>query len=129
MGGEVGSVRLVIRVLAFLGTAIIAYGLSVFLYGVANQISAAPSGPLWDPSFRTSLRFILIILGFIALVFPAFRTESPRPQRAQAVFAAAFFAVYVFFKLTKVVDPDVPLHLAAGVILPFWDHFVHTVSR
>jgi uncharacterized membrane protein HdeD (DUF308 family) len=122
-------VRLVMRVLSIAATVVVAYGIAIFLYGIADQVSAMPNGPLWDPSFRTSLRFILIILAFIALVIPAFRTDSPSSQRAQAVFAAAFFAVYVFFKISKLVDPDIPFRAVAAYVAPLWVSIVHSVNR
>ncbi len=117
------------RVLSIAATVVVAYGIAIFLYGIADQVSAMPNGPLWDPSFRTSLRFILIILAFIALVIPAFRTDSPSSQRAQAVFAAAFFAVYVFFKISKLVDPDIPFRAVAAYVAPLWVSIVHSVNR
>ena len=101
--------RLVTRVLSLLATIVVAYAIALFLYSVADQVSMMPSGPLWDPSFRVSLRFILIIAGAIALVIPAFNSEAPA--------------------LTKLVDVDYPFHAVAGVIGPLWANFIHTVTH
>jgi len=122
-------VRLVTRVLSLLATIVVAYAIALFLYSVADQVSMMPSGPLWDPSFRVSLRFILIIVGVIALVIPAFNAEAPSSTRAQAIFATVFFIVYVLLKMTKLVDVDYPFHAVAGFIGPLWANFIHTVTR
>lgn len=88
-----------------------------------------PNGPLWDPSFRTSLRFVLIILAFIALVIPAFRSDLPSGQRSQAIFAAGFFVVYVFLKISRLADPDIPFRAVATYVLPMWQNVVHAVNK
>jgi len=120
-------VRLVTRVISLVATIVVAYGIAVFLYSVADQVSAMPSGPLWDPSFRVSLRFILLIIGLIALVIPAFNSEAPSSTRGQAVFAAAFFVGYVFLKITRLVDPDIPLRAVLAYIGPLWQNLIHSV--
>ncbi len=120
--------RLVTRVLSLVATVVVAYAIAIFLYSVADQVSAMPSGPLWDASLRVSLRFILIIIGTIALVIPAFNSDAPAGTRAQAVFATAFFVVYILLKMTKLVDVDYPFHAVAGYVGPLWANFIHQVT-
>ncbi len=112
--------NLVTRLASLLVTVVVSYGIAIFLFSVADQVSAMPSGPLWDDSLRVSVRFILIIIGLVALVVPAFRSESPASQRSQAIFAACFFAGYVFLKITRLLDPDVPLHVVVSYVQPVW---------
>jgi hypothetical protein len=89
----VGAIR---RLLVLVGSLIVGYVISVFLYAVADSISKMPKGPLWDSSFQTSFRFIMLIIAFVAV-------------RTASILTVLVFVVYIGLKLGGVGHPDFPV--------------------
>jgi hypothetical protein len=102
----VGAIR---RLLVLVGSLIVGYVISVFLYAVADSISKMPKGPLWDSSFQTSFRFIMLIIAFVVVLSPAFRSQHTPAVRTASILTVLVFVVYIGLKLGGVGHPDFPV--------------------
>ncbi len=101
-----GAIR---RLLVLVGSLIIGYVISVFLYAVADSISKMPKGALWDSSFQPSFRFIMLIVAFVVVVIPAFRSEEAPAVRTASILTVIVFVVYIGLKLGGIGHPDFPV--------------------
>ena len=101
-----------------------AYLLAVFLYGVIDRIGALPQGPLWDPAFRLPVEVVLVIIFVCAFLAPFFAEGTESPRRLFWAFSAFFLVTYTYFRISHVVDPDLPLKLVmSDVIQPLRARF------
>jgi hypothetical protein len=116
------------KILVLLGSLLVGYIISVFLFAVADSISKMPSGKLWDESFRAPLRFILLIICFVVVLIPAFRSEEEPAVKTAAILTVGIFVVYIGFKISGIGHPDYPVTWALAHLEPMRQYLAGLAS-
>lgn len=97
-----------------------AYVAGTILFIVITQLSLLPQGPLWDPSFRGPLIFVMLIIVFSVLLVPLFMRETDPAVRTFTILTVLVLVVYAAFHHSPAFDPERPMHfIMTHVFTPF----------
>lgn len=100
--------------------ALLAYVVATFLFVVITQLSLLPQGPLWDPSFRGPLIFMMLIVVFAVLLVPLFMRDVDPAVRTLSSFTVLALVVYAAFHRVPAFDPERPMRfIVTYVFIPF----------
>jgi phosphatidylglycerophosphate synthase len=100
--------------------ALAAYVFATFLFIVITQLSLLPQGPLWDPSFRGPLIFMMLIVVFAVLLVPLFMREVDPAVRTLSGLTVLALVVYAAFHHVPAFDPERPMRfIVSHVFTPF----------
>jgi hypothetical protein len=100
--------------------AVVAYGVATFLFIVLEQLSLLPQGPLWDPSFRGPMVFVMLIVVVSVLLVPLLMREVDPAVRTFSIFSAVVLVVYAAFHHSPAFDPERPMRfIVTYVFTPF----------
>jgi hypothetical protein len=100
--------------------ALVAYVVATVLFIVITQLSLLPQGPLWDPSLRGPMIFVMIIVVVSVLLVPLFMTEADPVVRTFSICVALVVVVYAVFHHSPAFDPERPARfIVTHVFTPF----------
>jgi len=100
--------------------ALVAYVVGTVVFIVITQLSLVPQGPLWDPSFRGPLIFMMLIVVFAVLLLPLFLREADPALRTVSSLTVLVLVVYAAFHHVPAFDPERPMRfIVTYVFIPF----------
>jgi ABC-type multidrug transport system permease subunit len=112
------------RFIALVATVVVAYIVADIAYVFVGYLTALPQGGAWDESWRTPLRFLVLVAAIGVLVSPVIRRGSDPSFRVASVLSGFFLAAYAALKISGLADPDVPqIWMVQHVVTPL-QHWV-----